>query len=158
MRPYREKAGRVFSSVGRSVKDLYSPMVRKDGVIELVKSGEKDLYSEIQSHKDSVDIHVLLAQYANGDLNALEKRQGIYEDIVGMPKSYAEMFQRIKDGERAFYGLPVDVREKFDHSFEKWLITVGQQDWFDKMQIKGVVEDEQVRDIEQKEVSSGSDA
>lgn len=158
MRPWRSKDGRISSKVGSAVKELYAPMVRDDGVIELVKSGEKNLYEEIQSHKDSVDIHVLLAQYAQGDLNALEKRQGIYEDIVGMPKSYAEMFQKIKDGERAFYELPVEVREKFDHSFEKWLITSGQQDWFEKMQLKGVVSNESTfNEIVKEEIAPTSD-
>lgn len=132
MRPFR-KGDRVNSVTGDAWKVLYSPIVHDDGVIELVESGKQNCYEEIQSHKDSVDIHVLLAQYRNGDTDVLTQRQGVYEDIVGMPKSYAEMFQKIKDGEKAFYQLPVEVRDKFDQSFEKWLIQSGSQDWYEKM-------------------------
>ena len=129
---------RFISCSGDREIDVFTPTVRKDGVVQLDVTSKKDIYPDIQSHKDSVDIHVLLTRYANGDLSALENAQGFYGDITDVPRTYAEVFQRLKDGEAAFYQLPVEIREKFGHSFERWLSTSGTDDWKVKM---GVVSD-----------------
>ena len=44
------------------------------------------------------------------------------------------MLNLIKKGESDFLSLPVDVRAKFDHSFEKWLVSFGTKDWLLNMQ------------------------
>lgn len=111
----------------------YTPKFDDEGNFELVESGKTDRYEEIQSHELSCDIHYILARYANGETDLLNKRQGMYGDFSDMPKTYAEMFQRIADGKDMFMKLPVDVRAKFEHNFEKWLSTYGTDDWFTKM-------------------------
>lgn len=120
---------RVHSNLGSPIKQLYTPVFDHDGNLNLVESGQEDLYAEIQSHKDSVDIHVLLQRYANGDSTALTRAQGSYGDFTEMPKTYAELLNNLIQGEKQFLELPVDVRAKFDHSFQNWLITAGSEEW-----------------------------
>lgn len=113
-----------FSDPGDPIHILYTPQFDKSGDYELVESGRENIYDEIQSHAESVDIHVILERYARGDVDALAKVQGVYADVTGLPGSYAEMLNTVIAGEQQFLSLPLEVREKFDHSYQKWLISM----------------------------------
>lgn len=127
------KPERYNSNLGSRVKQLYQAEYDKDGTLNLVESGKENLYDYIQSHKDSVDIHVLLQRYKNGDVTALTCAQGAFGDFTEMPKSYAELLNNLIKGESYFNELPVEVRAKFDHSFQKWLVSAGSDDWMQAM-------------------------
>lgn len=120
----RHSTGRFRQNPGNSEHILYSPKLDDDGNIQLVEAGKEDIYAAIQSHKDSVDIHVLLARYRNGELDVLTKVQGAYGDFTEMPKTYAEVLNAMIAGENLFNSLPVETREKFDHSFEKFMLSM----------------------------------
>lgn len=128
---------RVTKVVGSGERDLYSSRIAEDGTVELVKCGTDNLYASIQSHKDSCDIHVLLARYANGDVNALSRVQGVFADITEMPKTYAELLNAVMRGEELFNSLPVEIRAKFDHSLEKFMVSMDSpEEFFDKLGVK----------------------
>lgn len=124
------KHDRISKNVGDGMRDLYTSRIDDDGNVELIKSGQEDLYAAIQSHKDSCDIHILLARYANGDEMALSKVQGVYGDFTQMPKTYAELLNTVIAGENLFNSLPKEVREKFDHSLEKFMIAMDDMPSF----------------------------
>lgn len=121
---------RVRQVPGSRVKQLYTPKLMDDGTLKLLESGTEDLYASIQSHKDSCDVHVLLARYQNGDVAALSKIQGVYGDFSEMPKNYAELLNSVIAGEQMFKSLPVEIREKFDHSLEKFMIAMDDMPSF----------------------------
>ncbi len=121
---------RVFQNPGNSEHVLYSSRLAEDGSVELIPSGTEDLYAMIQSHRDSVDIHVLLARYNNGDIDALSRVQGTYGDFTQMPSTYAELLNTLIVAENQFNSLPVEVREKFDHSFEKYMVSMDDMPSF----------------------------
>ena len=112
---------RVFSNPGCRETVTYSPVFDENGVMELVESGRENLYDYIQSFKESTDINVILKKYAAGDVSALAKSQGSFFDCTGMPRTYAEMLNSLISAENTFNSLPVEEREKFDFSFERWL-------------------------------------
>lgn len=124
---------RVYSEVGSPDVVTYKTEVLKDGRLVLKPSGKKSLYDDIQSHKESTDIHVLLARYENGDLEALNRAQGVYANLADMPKNFYEWFNLAKESEQMFMELPLEVREKFGQSFENWAINIGTPEWMDKM-------------------------
>lgn len=124
---------RVLSPSGTHIHKEYVGRYDKNGVLELVPNGETDMYAYIQSFADSVDIHVLMERYANGDTTALSRVQGVYCDVTSMPKTMAEMLNLINDGERVFNSLDVSIRDKFHHSLSEWLAQAGSPDWLDKM-------------------------
>lgn len=115
---------------GSGEKILYTPQLQDDGNIDLIPSGKEDLYQAIQSHKDSCDIHVLLARYQNGDVDALSRAQGAYGDFTQMPTTYAELLNAMIAGETYFNSLPVETRAKFDHSFEKFMMSMDDMPGF----------------------------
>lgn len=117
---YREPV-RINANPGTREKVMYSPVFDENGVMELVESGRENLYDYIQSFKESTDINVILRKYANGDTSALAKTQGSFLDITGMPTTYAEMLNTLIGAENVFNGLPLEEREKFGFSFERWL-------------------------------------
>lgn len=130
------RCGRYVSNPGSRIKPEYVAEYDKEGVLRLKEVGYKDIYSEIQSHKESCSIKAILRRYKEGDYEALNKRQGLYLDITNMPKTMAEMLNLTLKAEREFESLPVDVRAKFGHSFTNWLATAGSSDWIANMGIK----------------------
>lgn len=113
---FTRQGERQLSNVGSGMKDTYKMHVDDDGKRELRKSGEYNQYAEIQSYKDSVSIDYILSRFVNGDETALSRVQGIYGDFTEMPKTMAELQQRIIDAEDLFYQLPLDVRAQYNHS------------------------------------------
>lgn len=113
---FTRQGERQLSSVGSGMKDTYKMHVDKDGKRELRKSGKYNLYADIQSYKDSVSIDYILSRFVNGDETALSRAQGIYGDFTEMPKTMAELQQRIIDAEDLFYQLPLDIRAQYNHS------------------------------------------
>lgn len=132
-----------YSCSGSSVRPVYSSKVNDSGILELQMVGEEDTYPLIQSYKDSCSINYLLAKYANGDVNALSKVQGVYGDFTQLPKSFAEVLQRVIDGENYFNSLPLDVRQQFANDFRRWFAEAGTDSWLASM---GIVSADPVSD------------
>ena len=112
---------RVLSNSGSRIRKLYSAKVDAEGAIDLVESGEENLYDYIQSFKDECDINLIVQRCMSGDVDVLSKRQGVYVDVTEFPQTYAEVLQRVIDGKNAFDDLPLETRAKFDHSFAQWM-------------------------------------
>lgn len=121
------------ANIGSPDKILYQARVDENGVLDLVESGREDLYGFIQSHKDSVDIHVILKRYMDGDTSVMSRAQGVFADITDAPKSYAELLNAVIAGEQYFAQLPLDIRAKFDHSFHKWMSTMDKPEFAELM-------------------------
>ncbi len=122
---YGNRGERFFSSSGSSVVPEYQLSIDDKGVRSLKVVGQKDLYAEIQSHKESCDIHNILMRYANGDASVLNQRLGYFADTTMFPKSYAEMYQRVVDGENFFNGLPVEIRKEFNFNPVEFFSQMG---------------------------------
>lgn len=128
---------RVLSEPGQREKVTYGGHYDDKGRVVLEEIGRVNLYDEIQSHADSVDIHVLMQRYKNGDPEALSRAQGLYLDATVFPKTYAEALNHMADMERSFMSLPVEVREKFNNSFSEFLASSGESDFMERL---GLVE------------------
>lgn len=115
----------VYQNIGNRFKIVYSPTFDSRGVMTLEESGRDDLYSFIQSHAASCDIHVILDRYVNGDVNVLSKVQGVYADLTQFPKTYADVLNQVIAGEKAFNALDVDTKIKFNNSFSEFMASIG---------------------------------
>lgn len=141
---------RFISNGGQRERILYQPKFDENGVMDLVESGKEDLYDFIQSHAESVDIHVILARFQNGDIDALSRVQGAYGDFTNMPTSYAELLNRVNEGQSFFNSLPVDIRAKFNHNFAEFMAGMDKPDFLEKLGIKSEPELEPVPPVEPK--------
>lgn len=127
---------RVFQDPGNPVKTVYSSRYTPDGTLELFVDGKEDLYGYIQSHAESVDIHVLLKRFVNGEEDVLSRAQGFYMDASDMPKTYAEVLNSVIAGEQAFDSLPAEVKQRFGNSFSQWMTSFEDSDFLEKMGLK----------------------
>lgn len=126
---------RVYAVPGSAIRVLYSPEYDESGRLQLVETGSDSLYDYIQSFADSVDIHVLLKRFVNGETDVFSKVQGAYGDFTMAPKTYAEALQAVIDAEHVFGQLPVDVRGKFGHSLGEFVRTLGTPEFFERLGI-----------------------
>lgn len=112
---------RFHSEHGDRMHIVYGAVFDDNGRVRLEKKGEESLYEHIQSFADSVDIHVILKRFANGETDVLSKVQGFYGDFTGLPTNYAQLLNTVNDGQRLFDSLPVETRAIFGHSFNEFM-------------------------------------
>lgn len=125
----------VYQPAGSPIRTIYGPKFDGNGRMYLVETGKENLYDYIQSHADSVDIHVILKQYQNGDVSVLSRVQGAYGDFTQMPKTFAEALNTLIAAEQYFNGLPVDVRAQFGHNFNQFIASMDAPDFTSRMGI-----------------------
>ena len=130
-----------------SFRNEYEITIDKKGHKTLHKTGEKNIWEEIQSYKDECDIGNIIARAAAGDLNALNQRKGVYADITNTPRDLAEAQNNIIKLNNEFYKLPTEIREKFDNSKERFVQEFGTVEWYEKMGFKTDKKPEQ-KDVE----------
>lgn len=130
------KRDRRLASGGSPEKLIYTSSYDSDGTLIVEPTGKKNLYAEIQTHKDSCTIKSILKRYESGDIDALNRAQTAYMDVTGMPKNLSEVLNLTLRAENDFAQLPVDVRSKFGHSFSNWLATAGTENWISAMGIE----------------------
>lgn len=120
---------RFHQEPGTPIKTMYGPKYDEDGVLHLIETGKANLYQEIQSHADSVDIHVLLERYQQGDPGVLARVQGAYGDFTQMPTTFAEALNTMIAAEQYFMGLPKETRAKFNNSFQQFIAQMDNPSW-----------------------------
>lgn len=128
---------RCISNPGCRFHTLYSGHYDENGTVVLDEKGREDIYEYIQSFKDSCDINVLLKRYQNGEIDVLARVQGTYGDFTDMPKTYAELLNKLSDGKTLFDSLPLETRAKFGHNFSEFMASIGSAEWFDKLGFEG---------------------
>lgn len=118
---------RFFTEPGKGIVNTYKMTVSEDGKQELAISGKDDLYASIQSYRDSVDINVILKRFVNGETDVLSRTQGTYGDFTQMPRTMAELQQRVIDAENLFNALPLETRAEFDYSPSQFFAAMGTE-------------------------------
>lgn len=126
---------RVHQPQGNPIKTIYGPKFDGNGRMYLIETGKENLYDYIQSHADSVDIHVILKQFQNGDVSVLSRVQGAYGDFTQMPKTFAEALNTLIAAEQYFNSLPVEVRSQFNHNFNQFIASMDAPDFTSRMGI-----------------------
>lgn len=136
----REKRSVFKTAVGSRIIPAYTPHLEKDGTLTLVQDGEHNLYEEIQSHKDSTDLQLIINRYMNGDPTVLARVQGAYGDFSEMPQSMHEAYDLMRKAEHDFKKLPAEIQASFDNDPTKFIMSLGSDEWMEKMQISQVAE------------------
>lgn len=130
---------RTFESTksGEKIVPTYKLIYDDDGTQEVVECGKKNIYLEIQSHADSVDVHKIIEMcMLTNDPSPMYKQMGYYGDLVGFPTTYAEALQKLQEAENVWKGLPTEVKEKFDNSVTQFFATAFSDDWIKKIGIE----------------------
>ena len=107
-----------------------APVYKLTADNDLEVDGEINIYDEIQSHADSVDIYTILSRFEQGDESVLSKRNGQYVDLTELPMTFAEMHQKIIDSENEFNSLPLAIRSEYEFDVSKFIADIGSDHWF----------------------------
>lgn len=131
---------RYYQPPGSPMHTLYSGKVSPSGEILLEEVGEENLYAQIQSHAESVDINVLLRRFAAGDPDALTRMQGLYGDFTDAPHTFAEALNTVIAAQHYFDSLPLDVRRQFDFNFNRFIASMDSPDFLKSIGLQSNLE------------------
>lgn len=140
-----EKVKRFYSNPGDILAPKHAIRIDDLGHKTLVDTGEKtNIYEKIQSHKDECDIEKILERSQVEGYEILNKREVMSGDVTMVPESLLQASQMLQDRENEFNQLPIDIRRKFNFSFNEYIAQAGNdiEVWAEKMGIvKAAVED-----------------
>ena len=132
--PYGPKRPRRCSCAGNRMEPHYVERYTETGHPYLVKDGETDVYAIIQSHKEECDINLMLQRYAAGDTGVM-RNDAKYIDTSELPTTIHGFFNLMAAQREKFNALPIEIKQKFDNSFEVWASMAGTNEWTEKMGI-----------------------
>lgn len=95
-----------------------------DGVLDLVKTGIRDVHTFLQQSKDVCEIYNILDRFSKGDISAIQRVKGYYADVTALPKSLIEVHNFMKTLDSHFDELPAEVKEKFGNSSHQFMKSV----------------------------------
>lgn len=103
----------VFTPSGDRLRSEFIEVVGDDGARCLRKSRDIDVFDYIQTSLDDTLIYNILDKYARGDVTALNRANGAYVDCVGLPTTFLEAHEYVKNAEKLFNQFPDELRDKF---------------------------------------------
>lgn len=125
----------IFTCHGNEIEEEWELQVNEKGIKEPVKVGEINVHEEINSHRDSVDLNLLIARYNAGDTEALNKRVASYFDATEMPKTLAEAYRIAENGKNVFEKLTPEIKEKFNNDYGQFLNSFGSSAFIDAFRL-----------------------
>lgn len=139
---------------GEKEEEIWAMKLDDKGNQVFYCEGKTNIYEKIQAHKDGVLLENLLKMcYDTNDMSILNVREAEYMDISEMPNNIYEAHRKIKEMENYFSTLPVEIRAKFDHNFDKFVAEAGTEEWIQKMKNEVEIElEEEKTKKEEKEV------
>ncbi|NLD49607.1 MAG: hypothetical protein GX660_20870 [Clostridiaceae bacterium] len=129
---------------GSRYAPVFSLASKEAGNIELEITGEKDIYAEIQSHKDSVSIKTIMARYELGEVDLLNKKNGVFIDLSDMPTNFADIMKTVITAENNFNELPLSVRKEYNFSPAEYIADIGSEKW---LKILGIKDNKEAKTI-----------
>lgn len=112
------------SPVGDPVRVVRIVRYDEFGSPTLIESSRYSQYDVIQSYKDECDLNKILLRYANGDVYALNRAQGMYGDVVGYPDTIPAAYAAMSRLEVLYNGLEEGLRAHFE-SFDDFVRSCG---------------------------------
>lgn len=122
-----------ISCPGSPDRIKYAMQLQEDGTNELVPVGKENWHDIIESYFESCNIDSVLERYRNGDPEVINQRIGQFGDFTDVPNTPFEIYRRIRNGETDFDHLPIDIKNKFDNSFDRFVSMIGTPSWFEYM-------------------------
>lgn len=97
---------------GERKRPIYQRKTEGEETI-LEKVGETDIQEYIQSFADECDINRIVQRYANGDTAILQRVQGVFTDITGVPQDLTTAFETVTAARAYYESLPEAAKREF---------------------------------------------
>ena len=124
---------RIETNPGSPIRIVYGSELDKNKNIKVTEKGKEDFYAYINSFSDSVNIHVLLARFMNGDKESLLQRAGAYIDISSVPTNINDFMDLAQNAKNLFETLPIETKQAFNNNIMEFMSTIGDKEWIEKM-------------------------
>lgn len=124
----------IYTPSGETIIETYEHRINKYGEKYLEKTGEKNIYEEIQTFLEDSKIENAINRVIAGDISGL-RPDGNYIDCTQMPKNLIEAQTMIQDMNNMWLRLPVDLRSKYNHSVEEFIAAAGKKEWLEDIGI-----------------------
>lgn len=111
----------IDSIPGSRFKDERQLIIDDEGNEVLKTVGKTDLQASIDSHKESVDLNLMLQRYANGDDSIIDKVKGFYADITSLPINLMEVMNTNIRGKELFDSLDPEIKSVFGNNYMTFL-------------------------------------
>lgn len=142
-----DKRERVITCSGNPIYPKYHAVMDKNGHYELEedKLQFRNIYEEIQSFADACNVHKILQRFINGETDVLSKVQGVYGDLVSMPKTIYEFVELENKAREHFDTLDPDIKERFDNSYMQYTMLANNDpdEFFARHKIKNPYKEEE---------------
>lgn len=135
---------KFITSSGSKYHIEYDGSMDDKGNVVLKEVGKTDIKQSINSYKETTDIDYIRKKIEVGDLSGINRNKPQYGDFTIMPKTMAEALQMQIDAKREFMKLDLDTRNKFDNDVNKFLVSAGTKEFYDKLGIVPVAKNEEV--------------
>ncbi|UPW41115.1 internal scaffolding protein [Sigmofec virus UA08Rod_5492] len=147
------------SPAGEKEEDVYEIDIDLRGHKTLQKTRMTNVYELIQESLEETKIENIIRRALGGDESALATMHGVYMDVSDAPKSLAEMQQAVITATEEFLKLPIEVREKFNHSAMQYVAEFGTEEWAKKLEMPktlGQLQEEAAKATSKTETGEGS--
>lgn len=146
------KRERFYNKPCSKFRRTFAMELDENGHKVLKETGKQNIYEIIQSHTEECDINNIVNRVKAGDKDALNRIEAKYLDATDLPEDLAEAQNKIIQVKNEFYTLPLEVREKFNHSPEQYVQQYGGEDWakmmgFIKPEIKEEIKEEKKEEV-----------
>lgn len=131
---------RPVSPSGSYLRTRRALGVADDGSNCLEDVGVTNQYEEIQSHRESCDLALILSRLDPLEVNGMTSTYTFDDlassdicDVCSMPKTAGEMLNLSKKGNELFSGLPDEIRKEFNYSSDMFIRSFGTKEFADKI-------------------------
>lgn len=123
-----------YAPTGSKTEMRHRAQIDLNGRRHLVKDKEVAIYDLIQSHKEECEIENIIRRAVEGDYNALNAVNGVFQDITNCPSSIAEAQQHIINAKNEFDKLPKEIKAKFEFNPEIYIAELDRdpESWLEK--------------------------
>ena len=119
---------RVLAPAGEVMADEYGYTLDSHGRKVLEKTGQRNVYEEIQSYAESCKIENILKRVAAGDMSDF-RPQGIFQDISDIPTDLNTAQAEMLKVEAMFKQLPAETKAKYHNSVTEFIAKTGTESW-----------------------------
>lgn len=120
-----DRPSTIESPTGNGERSIFEERII-DGERNLVVTGKEDFKAFIEASKEDTLIDNIIRRFQNGDVTVLQRKQGFYGDVTNMPSSLAQAQNMLIQLEANFNSLPLEDRELFGNSFDRYVSEVSK--------------------------------
>lgn len=145
-----QKTLKVETPTGNGMMGIYEYQTKANGKKRLVKTGEKNIYNEIQAQLENTKIENVLKRVACGDMSDF-RPTGIYQDISAVPKNFIEAQHEIDKVRKLWEQQPNEIKAKYDFDLNTFMAHAGEKAWGIDVGLINVQADERAAELESME-------